>query len=416
MSARYGLLGEKLGHSFSPQIHRELGGYAYTLMEVRREDLPDFFARRDFDAINVTIPYKETVLPWMDTLSESARKIGSVNTVVRDQEGKLHGYNTDYYGFEQMVHRSGIGVHGRKCLVLGSGGASKTVCTVLKDLGASEIVIISRSGKDNYENISRRADARVIVNATPVGMFPHNGISPVDLDGFPHLEGVLDLIYNPARTALLLAAEARGIPCLNGLYMLAAQAKQASELFRDTVIDEKEIARITAVISEQTANIVLIGMPGCGKTTVGKLLSEHGGRPFLDTDSMIEERAGCTCGDYLRANGEEAFRKLETEVLKDACKRTGCVISTGGGVVTRKENLGILRQNGVIFHLDRPLEVLSRSGDRPLSDTPEKLVELYKARAPMYAGMRDAVVLNEDAEKTAREIECLLRAHWEENR
>ena len=281
---------------------------------------------------------------------------------------------------------------------------------------ASEIVIISRSGKDNYENISRHADARVIVNATPVGMFPHNGISPVDLDGFPHLEGVLDLIYNPARTALLLAAEARGIPCLNGLYMLAAQAKQASELFRDTVIDEKEIARITAVISEQTANIVLIGMPGCGKTTVGKLLSEHGGRPFLDTDSMIEERAGCTCGDYLRANGEEAFRKLETEVLKDACKRTGCVISTGGGVVTRKENLGILRQNGVIFHLDRPLEVLSRSGDRPLSDTPEKLMELYKARAPMYAGMRDAVVLNEDAEKTAREIECLLRAHWEENR
>ena len=414
MSARYGLLGEKLGHSFSPQIHRELGGYEYALWEVSREELPAFFARRDFDAVNVTIPYKQAVLPWMDTLSEAARKIGCVNTVVRDADGALHGFNTDYYGFAQMVRRSGIAVAGRKCLVLGSGGASRTVRTVLGDLGAAEIVTVSRNGPDNYTNLGRHADARVIVNATPVGMFPHNGVSPVDLAGFPRLEGVLDLIYNPARTGLLLQAEARGIPCLNGLYMLVAQAKQASELFRGVRIGDGEIGRITALIARQTADIVLIGMPGSGKTTVGGLLSAASGRPLVDTDSLIGERAGCTCGEYLRAHGEEAFRRLETEVLREACKRTGCVIATGGGAVTRPENLEIMRQNGVIFHLDRPAEALAREGDRPLSDTPEKLMALARSRAPMYARMRDYAVRNADAEETAREIERLLRAHWEE--
>ena len=413
MSARYGLVGEKLGHSFSPQIHRELGGYDYALMEVRREDLPAFFARRDFDAVNVTIPYKQAVLPWMDSLSEAARKIGCVNTVVRDAEGALHGYNTDYYGFAQTVRRSGVSVAGRKCLVLGSGGASRTVCAVLADLGAAEIVVVSRGGPDHYGNLDRHADARVIVNATPVGMFPNNGVSPVDLAAFPRLEGVLDLIYNPARTDLLLQAGARGIPCMNGLYMLAAQAKQASELFRGTHIGDGEIGRITALISEQTADIVLIGMPGCGKSTVGRLIARNTGRPLIDTDDMIAERAGCSCGDCLRTDGEEAFRRLETEALREACKRTGCVIATGGGVVTRPENLNIMRQNGVIFHLERPAETLAGNEDRPLSATPEKLREVARARAPLYARMRDYAIQNTDAEKTAREIERLMRAHWE---
>ena len=412
MSALFGLLGEKLGHSFSPQIHRELGGYDYTLMEVRREDLPAFFEARDFQAINVTIPYKETVLPWMDTVSEEAEKIGSVNTVVKDPEGRLHGYNTDYYGFTRMVEKSGIDVRGRKCLVLGSGGASKTVRAVLKDLGAGGIVTVSRSGQDNYENIGRHADAGVIVNATPVGMYPGNGASPVDLGLFPKLEGVLDLIYNPAKTALLLDAEARGIPCQNGLYMLVAQAKKASELFRGVSIDEGETDRINALISEETANIVLIGMPGCGKTTVGTMLSEAEGRPFVDTDSMIEERTGCTCGDYLREHGEEGFRKLETEILRNAGKRTGCVIATGGGVVTRKENRDILRQNGVVFHLERPLVALSTDGYRPLSATPEKLAELWKERKPLYEKIRDYAVPNGSAEEAVREIGRLMKSNW----
>lgn len=414
MMEKYGLLGEKLGHSFSPQIHRALGGYDYALMEVDREDLPAFFAARDFSAVNVTIPYKEAALPFMDTVSPAARKIGCVNTVVKDAEGHLHGYNTDYYGFTQMVRRAGLDPRGKKCLVLGSGGASKTACACLRDLGASSVAVISRSGPDNYENIAKHADARIIVNATPVGMYPNNGVSPVDLSGFPQLEGVLDLIYNPAKTALLLQAEKRGIRCLNGLYMLAAQAKQASELFRGVAIDDGEIDRVAGLIAGQTANVVLIGMPGCGKTTVGALIAEAMDRPLIDTDALIEERAGCSCGDYLRQHGEDAFRALETEAVRQAGKRAGCVIATGGGVVTRPENFDALRQNGVIFHLERPLDALSQAGDRPLSATPERLARLWKERGPLYAALRDHAVDNREAQAAARQIMALFTAHWEE--
>ena len=400
----YGLLGEKLGHSFSPQIHRALGGYDYRLLEVAPEDLPGFMERRDFTAINVTIPYKQAVLPWMDTVSETARRIGCVNTVVQDSQGRLHGYNTDASGFLWMVNRSGIRIGGKKCLVLGSGGASKTVCACLRDLAAREVTVISRHGADNYENIARHADAQVIVNATPVGMYPQNGQSPVELSLFPQLEGVLDLIYNPARTALLLQAEKRGIPCLNGLWMLVAQAKRASELFLNATLDDGEISRITRLIASQTANIVLIGMPGCGKTTVGRLLASMTGRRFADTDGLIEEAAGCSCGDLLRARGEAAFRALETEALSRVCRESGLVIATGGGAVTRPENRDILRQNGVVFHLERPLDALSTAGDRPLSASPERLKQLWLERAPMYAAFRDAAVANADAQTAAREI------------
>ena len=414
MSARYGLLGEKLGHSLLPQIHRELGGYEYALMEVGREDLPAFFATRDFQAVNVAMPYMEAVLPWMDSLSETAAKTGCVNTVVKDSEGALHGYNTEYYGFTRMVRRSRVGVSGRKCLVLGRSGMSDTVRTVLEDLGASEIVMISQSGSDYEENIARHTDAQVIVNTTSAGMYPENGVSLIELSRFPAIEGVLDLIYHPAKTTLLLEADALGIPNLNGLYMQVAQAKQASELFQGLRIDDSEISRIHALIAAQTANIVLIGMPGSGKTTVGRRLSENGGRPFVDTDSMIEEQAGCTCGDFLRTYGEAAFRKLETEVLQKACMRTGCVIATGGGVVTRPENRDILRRNGVVFYLKRPVERLVQYGDRPLSSTPEKLQTLWKVRAPLYESMRDYEVPYIDEEKAAGEIERLMKTIWTE--
>ena len=412
--AEFGLLGEKLGHSFSPRIHQALGGYAYALMEVDREALPAFMEKRDFRAVNVTIPYKQAVIPWLDTLSDTARRIGSVNTVVRDKSGALHGYNTDYYGFIQMTRRAGIDVSGRKCLVLGSGGASRTVQVCLRDLGAAEVRVISRSGPDSYESIGLHADARIIVNATPVGMYPGNGQSPVDLSLFPGLEGVLDLIYNPAKTALLLQAEKRGVPCMNGLFMLVAQAKQASELFRDTQIDDAEIGRVARSLARDTANIALIGMPGCGKTTVGGLLAQAMGRRLLDTDAMIEEKAGCSCGDYLRRHGENAFRALETEILRQAGGQTGCVIATGGGAVTRGENADPLRQNSVVFHLEMPLSALSRNGDRPLSAAPEALERLWALREPLYRAFRDYALTNEDAQKAAGLIRRQFEKHWEE--
>ena len=381
--ARYGLLGERLGHSFSPYIHRALGGYDYELIEVSREELGPFLRARDFSALNVTIPYKQAVMPYLDSISDTAERIGSVNTIVQDANGGLHGYNTDAYGFIQLTRHAGIDVRGRNCLVLGSGGASKTVCACLRKLDAAEITVISRSGPDNYQNLSRHADARIIVNATPVGMYPHNGQSPVNLAQFPQLEGVLDLIYNPARTELLLQAEARGIPFGNGLHMLVAQAKQAVELFLNVHLNEEAVSPVAARLARDTANIVLIGMPGSGKTTVGTLLAQTMGRRLIDTDTEIEKRAGMTCGDCLRRHGEGDFRALEALVIAEAGKETGVIIATGGGAVTRPENRNALRQNGMLFHLDRPLEKLARTGDRPLSATDGRRAELFARRAPL---------------------------------
>ena len=406
MNTRCGLVGEHLSHSYSPRIHALLEDYPYALIEVPREELADFFARRDFKAVNVTIPYKELVIPLLDTVSDLARRIGSVNTVVQDAQGRLHGYNTDAYGFTEMVRRAGIPVSGRKCLVLGSGGASKTACACLHQLNAGEVVVISRKGLDNYTNLYRHADAQVIVNATPVGMYPNNGKTLLHLADFPRLEGVLDLIHNPAKTALLLEAERLGIPCANGMYMLAAQAKRASELFFDRMLPDVSIDGMCARITQDTMNVVLIGLPGTGKSTVGRLLAQKMARPFLDTDDMIRERTGLTCADYLRAHGEEAFRVLETEAVAEAGKRCACVIATGGGVVTREKNRDLLRQNGVIFELQRPLNQLEM-GDHPLSPTPEALAELAAHRAPCYAAFRDEAV--PACEPAAAAEEVLLR-------
>ena len=400
----YGLLGERLEHSFSPQIHRLLGGYDYRLLPMPRVALPAFFARRAFRAVNVTIPYKEAVIPYLDTLSPTARRIGSVNTVVQDEKGALHGYNTDYYGFMYLLRALGLPVAGRKCLVLGSGGASKTVCACLCDLSANAVVI-SRAGANNYQNLDKNADAELIVNATPVGMYPQNGESLVDLAAFPRLAGVIDLIYNPARTALLLQAERMGIPAANGLTMLVAQAKQASELFQDKTIEESEIARVCGEMRFSMTNIILIGMPGVGKTTAARILARQLGRRMIDTDAWIERRVGMSCAEYLTQRGEAAFRALESEVVREAGRQTGCVIATGGGVVTRAENLDALRQNGLIFERRRPLDQLVNR-NRPLSATPEKLAALYAARAPLYAQWRDELI-EEDSPQAA--AEAILR-------
>ena len=406
---KYGLLGGKLGHSYSKLIHELFGGYTYDLWPMPPEAVEGFMRRKEFRAMNVTIPYKETVMPYLDTISPNARAIGSVNTIVKDASGALHGYNTDKYGFEQLVKRSGIAISDRKCLVLGSGGSSKTVRTALHELGAREVRVISRSGEDNYTNLDRHADAQVIVNTTPVGMYPATGVAPLSLDMFPACEGVLDLIYNPAKTALLLDAERRGIRCANGLHMLVAQAKLASELFRDTKLDDGIIDSVRARIERDTHNIVLIGMPGSGKTTIGRLLADRLGRRFMDTDCMVPDYAdGRDPGSIIRSEGEEAFRRLESTVVAEAGRQSGCVIATGGGVVTRPENTDPLRQNSVVFFIDRPLAQLELGNNRPLSMTREQNEALYARRRPLYEAVSDYRVVNECLDTAVEEI---LRAY-----
>lgn len=400
----YGLLGEKLGHSFSPQIHRELGGYDYRLVELTPEELPGFLARRDFRGVNVTIPYKQAVMPLLDEISDRARRIGAVNTIVRRPDGRLAGDNTDYAGLMTLLDRAGFRLQGAKCLVLGSGGASKTAVVCLRDLGAREVRVISRSGEDNYGNLSRHADAEWLINATPVGMYPKNGVSPVNLEELPALKGIADMIYNPARTALILQAEERGIPAVNGLPMLVSQGRAAAELFLGRTIPAAEEERVIRAIGRETQNWVLIGMPGCGKTTVGRILAERTGRRLVDTDDLIEKETGVSCGDYLRAHGETAFRELETRMAAEAGKESGMIIATGGGIVAREANRNWLRQNGKLIHLDRPLDALATEGDRPLSRTPEALAELYRTRGPLYAAWRDLRVESASPEEAAEKI------------
>ena len=386
-----GLLGRKLGHSYSPQIHGLLGDYSYELFEKEPEQLASFLKDGDFTGINVTIPYKKDVIPYLDELSPAARKIGSVNTIVRRADGSLFGHNSDYFGFVSLVKHSKMTVDGKKVLVLGSGGTSNMVVTALKDLGAAPVVI-SRSGENNYENLHLHADASVIVNATPVGMYPNTGVSPIDLSRFPNLEGVLDVIYNPAKTKLLLDAEGLGIPHENGLWMLVAQAKEASEYFTGQKLSDDVIENIHRVLSHQMKNIVLIGMPGCGKTTVGALLAEKLNRKFVDADEEIIRLAGKSIPDIFAQDGEEVFRRWETTALENLGKQSGLVIATGGGCVTRSRNYPVLHQNGMIVWLERELSLLPTDG-RPLSQA-NRLEEMYTLRKPMYEAFADIRVEN----------------------
>ena len=382
-----GLLGRKLGHSYSPAIHSMLSDYSYELFEREPEQLEDFLLHGDWDGINVTIPYKKTVLPYCRELSPLAKEIGSVNTIVRRPDGSLFGDNTDAYGFESLVKKSGIEVRGKKALVLGSGGASVTVVAVLKRLGAASVTVISRSGEDNYDNIRKHADAKIIVNTTPLGMYPNNGQAAVDLKAFPNCEGVLDVVYNPARTALLLQAESLGIAHAGGLYMLVAQAKRSSEIFTGSSIPDSETERIEKLLSAQMQNIILIGMPSSGKSTIAAALGKKLGRPVYEADALIEEEAGMDIPAIFAAHGEDYFRKLETQVLKKLGALSGAVISTGGGSVTREENYAPLHQNGRIIWLLRDTDKLDKTG-RPVSLRSD-LNELYARREPMYARFAD---------------------------
>ncbi len=401
-----GLLGGKLGHSYSPQIHAQLGTYAYTLFEKQPQELTEFLQSGAFSGLNVTIPYKKAVIPYCSELSELARRLGAVNTLVRGQDGRLSGYNTDYFGFASMLSQSGFSPIGKKCLVLGSGGASATVSAVLRDAGAN-VVVISRSGEDNYHNLSRHADAALIVNATPVGMYPNVGISPVDLDVFENLELVLDLIYNPARTKLLLDAQSRGIPAMNGLWMLVAQAKQSAEFFTGERIDDGVISNIYRTMKARMENVILIGMPGCGKSTIAKRLGAMTGCEVIDADERIEQYAQSTIGQIFAREGEAGFRKIETQVLSQLGKLSGKIIATGGGCVTREENYPLLHQNGTIFYIRRDVQLLSVDG-RPLSmQTPP--AQLYAARKALYERFADATIENDAApDEAARRIRSVL--------
>jgi len=404
---QYGLLGEKLGHSFSPQIHALLGNYEYRLCEIDPAHLERFMRGRDLAGFNVTIPYKQAVIPYCEELSSQAQAIGSVNTVIRRQDGTLFGDNTDYYGFSYLLAQSGAQLTGKKALVLGSGGAAKTDCAVLRKIGADPVIVISRSGENHYGNLDRHTDAALIVNTTPLGMYPDVGKAPVDLSLFVNKPAVIDLIYNPGMTELLFQAEALDFPYVNGLPMLVAQAKKASELFQGKIIADKKIAEITETVSRKMRNVVLIGMPGSGKSTVGKRLAGLTGRDFYDTDEMIVREAGKSIPEIFAEDGETDFRRLETQALAKAAKCSGIIIAAGGGVVCQPHNRKLIRQNSLAVFLERELKLLPSEG-RPLSQL-RNIADIYQERLPLYREWSDYTFVSADIEETARKIKEDLR-------
>lgn len=397
---RCGLLGERLGHSFSPQIHACLGTYSYRLFEVAPQALEEFLKHGEFDGLNVTIPYKKAVMPYCAELSDTAKKMGCVNTLLRKADDTLFGDNTDFDGFSWLLERNGGIAPGQKALVLGSGGASGTVQAVLKAYGA-KCVEVSRTGKTNYVNYKEHKDATLLVNATPVGMYPNNGQTLVDLDALPNLKCVLDLVYNPLNTRLLTDAQERNIRCENGLSMLVAQAKRACEIWTGEKISDSRCEEILCKLQKQMRNIILIGMPGCGKSTVGRLLAQRSARPFYDADEEIVKKIG-PIPEFFAKYGEEAFRAVESEVLAELGKKTGCVISTGGGCVTKQENYPLLHQNGLIIRMNRALSQLPTDG-RPVSQAND-LRTLFEKRDPLYASFADLTVENTTVSQTITTI------------
>ena len=400
----YGLLGRKLGHSLSPQIHALLCDYEYKLYPTEPENLDGFFSDTRLKGFNVTIPYKIEAFNRCDSRSDTAEKTGSVNTVIRRADGTLYGDNTDYFGFDCMAKKCGCDFNGKKVLILGSGGASRTVYHVAHDGGAREIVTVSRSGEDNYSNISRHYDADIIVNTTPVGMYPNNGERLVDLSEFTKCRKALDLIYNPARTAFLLDAQKLGIDCINGLYMLVAQALRGAEIFTGKTIPLSRIDEIYNEIISNQKNIALVGMPGCGKSTCAALLSQITGRECIDTDSLVVESSGESIPHIFEKYGETEFRNRETEAVRAAGKLSGKIIATGGGAILREENRIALRENSTVIFLDSDPDTLATDG-RPLSKDAETLHRMLEQRLPFYKDAADFTVrVDPDPEITVRRI------------
>ena len=398
---QYGLIGEHLSHSYSREIHEQIAGYSYELKELEPSQLPDFLKAKDFRAINVTIPYKQDVIPFLDEIDEQARRIGAVNTIV-NRNGKLFGYNTDFSGMRALIEKLGLELKNKKILILGTGGTSKTAHAVAESLGAGEILHVSRNPNAFSEEDERiitykeaesfHRNAQIIINTTPCGMFPKTEGTPICLEVFPELEGVIDAVYNPLRTNLILDAQESGLAAEGGLYMLAAQAVFACGHFLDREVSEissEEIDRAFQNVRNQKRNIVLCGMPSCGKTTVSSLLGRKRGAKVIDTDEEFVKRTGMEIAEFSKKNGEEAFRDIESEIVKEVSLKSGVIIATGGDAVLRKENVRALKQNGILVFIDRPLSLLTATLDRPFSATPEALKQRFDERYEIYCGVCD---------------------------
>jgi len=396
---KYGLIAKKLGHSFSAELHRMIGGYDYDLKELSEDDLPAFLEKREFAGINVTIPYKEAVLPYLDEIDPAAASIGAVNTVV-NRQGKLIGFNTDLGGMIALIRRMGLALEGKKVLILGTGGTAKTARAAAKQLGAREILLVSRrktAGVITYsEAVSHHSNADILINATPCGMYPELDGTPIEVAVFPDLCGVVDAVYNPLYTRLVLDARQRGINARGGLYMLVAQAAMASSLFTGKAVDSDTVDEVYDRLLREKRNLVLIGMPGCGKTTVGREAAKLLHRDFVDLDQTISACTGKPIAKIFDEEGEEHFRDLESQAVRNIAGKTGLVIATGGGCVLRPENVIRLRQNGCLILLDRPIEQLLPTKDRPLADTLEKVHLLYEERMPIYRSAAERVISAED--------------------
>lgn len=391
----YGLIGMPLKHSFSGILHPKLFDYKYELCEIEKESLDAFFKAKDFKGINVTIPYKKEVMRYLDFIDDKAREIGAVNTVV-NKDGKLYGYNTDFLGLKALLLKNGIEIKGKKVLILGSGGTSDTALAVASDLGALGILRVSRSSRDGFitysEAQSDYSDAEIIINATPCGMYPNTDQTPIDISAFKNLVAVCDVIYNPLCSKLVVEAKKRGIKAVGGLYMLVAQASAAGEKFLNTSVAPEKIDEVYKELLKQKQNIVLIGMPSSGKTTVGTSLASLTGKTFIDSDECIKNIIGMPIADYFKESGEEKFRNVESRVIKELSLMQNAVLSTGGGVILRQENIDFLKQNGTVFFLDRPLDLLITTADRPLSSNKEDLKKRYNERYELYKASADICI------------------------
>ncbi len=409
---KYGLIGEHLGHSFSKEIHEGIADYEYELCELTPSELGPFLSNPSFNGINVTIPYKEKAIPYLYYISDNAKKIGAVNTV-KNQDGKLYGYNTDYMGMRALILRNNIDLRGKKALILGGGGTSKTGRAVLTDLGVSEIVRVglpAESPDVTYDEVvARHSDAEFILNTTPVGMYPKNEGKIINVSDFPNLVGLIDVVYNPLRTNLVLEARERGIPSEGGLYMLVSQAIYACEIFTGEKISEDVCKSTFDRLFKQKENIVLIGMPSSGKSTVGKHLAQAIGRELVDTDEEIIKKINMPIADYFAKYGESAFRDVESEVVKEIGAKNGLIIATGGGAILRKENVRYLKQNGRLYFLNRSLEKLTPTGDRPLSSDFLALKKRYDERYDLYVSSADKIV---DGDGTASEVAEIIKGEF----
>ena len=406
---KYGCIGEHLKHSFSKEIHNALTDYEYDILEIPKDEFADFTEKRDFSAINVTIPYKEVIIPYMHYIDSHAKEIGAVNTVV-NRSGKLYGYNTDFYGMCELIRHAGIELQDKKVVILGTGGTSKTALAVAKALLAKGAIRVSRTSREDaisYEELyEKHRDTDVIINTTPCGMFPNISGCAVDISKFKNLSGVIDAVYNPLRSTMVLDAKKQKVPAEGGLYMLVAQAVRASEIFIDTKYPDGETERIFKKMLRDKENIVLIGMPASGKTTVGNILAKKMNRQIIDTDELIVRREGKAISDIFRENGEDYFRRAESDVISEVSSMTGVIISTGGGAVLKKSNVDSLKKNGRLYFIDRPLEALIPTSDRPLASTRAAIEKRYNERYSTYLSSSDVTIdASSGAEDVAEKIE-----------